>query len=70
MTAIAKGDVTSMDKKWERLADRHDNSYNVSNAFIQFTVDKDYKVWQADMAVPGHSCTIAPFQKDVKSSVN
>jgi hypothetical protein len=67
MTGIAKGDVTSMDRKWEKLADRHDNSYNVSTAFIQLSVDKDYKVWQVDMAVPGRTRTIAPFEKDVKS---
>jgi hypothetical protein len=67
MTGIVKGDVTSMDKKWEKLADRHDNSYNVSNALIQLSVDKDYKVWQVDMAIPGRGCTIAPFEKDVKS---
>ena len=66
MTGIAKGDVASMDKKWEKLADKHDNSYNVSNAVIQLSVDKDYKVWQVDMAVPGHTCTVAPFEKDVK----
>jgi hypothetical protein len=67
MAGIVRGDLTSMDKKWEKLADRHDNSYNLSNALIQLSVDKDYKVWQADMAVPGHGCTIAPFEKDVKS---
>ena len=67
MAGIARGVVDSMDKKWEKLADRHDNSYNLSNAIIQLSVDKDYKVWQADMAVPGHGCTIAPFEKDVKS---
>src|SRR5579864_1442980 len=67
MAGIAKGDVTSMDRKWEKLAAKHDNSYNVSNAVIQLAVDKDNKVWQVDMAVPGHSCTIAPFEKDLKS---
>jgi hypothetical protein len=67
MAGIARGDVDSMDKKWEKLADKHDNSYNLSNAIIQLSVDKDYKVWQADMAVPGHGCTIAPFEKDVKT---
>jgi hypothetical protein len=67
MAGIVRGDLTSMDKKWEKLADRHDNSYNLSNAIIQLSVDKDYKVWQADMAVPGHGCTIAPFEKDVKN---
>jgi hypothetical protein len=67
MAGIVRGDLTSMDKKWEKLADRHDNSYNLSNAIIQLSVDKDYKVWQADMAVPGHGCTVAPFEKDVKN---
>jgi hypothetical protein len=66
LTGIAKGDVASMDKKWTKLADRHDNSYNVSNAVIQLSVDKDHKVWQVDMAVPGHTCTIAPFEKEVE----
>jgi hypothetical protein len=67
MTGIVKGDVTSMDKKWEKLAERHDNSYNLSNAFIQLSVDKHYKVWQVDMAIPGRGCTIAPYEKDVKN---
>jgi hypothetical protein len=67
LPGIAKGNVASMDRKWEKLSDRHDNSYNVSNAVIQLSVDKDYKVWQVDMAVPGHTCTIAPFEKNVTS---
>jgi hypothetical protein len=37
------------------------------NAVIQLTVDKDSKVTQVDMAVPGHTCTIAPFEDEVKS---
>ncbi len=67
MAGIARGDVDSMDKRATKLADKHDNSYNVSKATIQLSVDKDSKVWQADMFVPGHGCTIAPFEKDVKS---
>src|ERR1700719_3729075 len=44
MAGMVRGNVDSMDKKWEKLADRHDNSYNLSNAIIQLSVDKDYKV--------------------------
>jgi hypothetical protein len=31
----------------------------VSNAVLQLGVDKDGKVWQVDLSVPGHACTIA-----------
>lgn len=65
LTSITNGDVGSMDKKWMRLADKHDTSYNTSNAVVVLTLDKDFKVWQVDMSVPGHSCTIAPFEPDV-----
>jgi hypothetical protein len=66
LAGIASGDVSSMDKRWTKLANNHDNSYNVSHAVIQLSVDKNFKVWQVDMSVPGHSCTIAPFEPDVK----
>jgi len=32
-----------------------------ASGVIQLSVDKDFKLWQVDMAIPGHSCTIAPF---------
>ena len=41
--------------------------YNNGNAVLQFSLDKDLKVWQVDMSVPGHGCTIAPFEQDVKN---
>ena len=43
------------------------NDYNHSYAFIQLSVDQNSKVWQVDMSVPGHGCTIAPFEPDVKA---
>jgi hypothetical protein len=55
-----------MDKKWMKKAS-NPKDYNSSNAVIQPTVDKQFKVWQVDMAVPGHTCTIAPFEQDVKN---
>jgi hypothetical protein len=65
LTVVMKGDVSSMDKKRSKKAGNL-KDYNTSYAFIQLTVDKDLKVWQVDMSVPGHGCTIAPFESDVK----
>ena len=30
-------------------------------------MDKNFIVGQVDMSVPGHSCTITPFQQDFKN---
>lgn len=60
------GDVSSLEKKWIKMAG-NPPEYNKSNAVVQLTVDKDWKVWQVDMSIPGHACTIAPFENDVKS---
>mgnify|MGYP001612194471 CR=1 FL=1 len=40
--------------------------YN-SQARIVLGMDTNYKIFQVDMSVPGHSCTIAPFEEDVKN---
>ncbi len=66
IAAARTGDVQPLDKQVNK------NSYDPkvrTNAFgvIQLSVDKDFKVWQVDMSTPGHSCTIAPFEKDVQS---
>ena len=62
---ILAGDTRSMDKKWSRKSS-NPADYNHSNAVIQLSMDKSHKVWQVDMAVPGHTCTIAPYEKDVQ----
>ena len=66
IAAARAGNVQVLDKKVNK------NSYdpkvrNHSFGVIQLSVDKDFKVWQVDMSVPGHGCTIAPFEKDVKA---
>lgn len=66
IAAAKSGDVQPLDKKV------NNNSYDPkvrTNSFgvIQLSVDKDFKVWQVDMSIPGHACTIAPFEKDVQS---
>ncbi len=66
IAALIKGDTASMDRKWSKKAD-NPNDYNNSYAVIRLSVDKNAKVWQVDMYVPGHTCTIAPFEPDVKS---
>jgi hypothetical protein len=66
LAGVEKGNLESMDKKrMKKSGDPKD--YNSSNAVIQLTVDKDLKITQVDMAIPGHACTIAPFEPDVKS---
>jgi hypothetical protein len=66
IAGILKGDTGSMDKKWNKKAS-NPKDYNQSYAFIQLSVDQSSKVWQVDMSVPGHGCTIAPFERDVKN---
>ena len=65
MAGVMKGDTSSMDKKWNSKAS-NPKDYNTSRAVLQLSVDKNSKVWQVDMSVPGHACTIAPFEPDVK----
>ncbi len=55
-----------MDKKRTNKAS-NPKDYNNSYAFLQLSVDKDSRVWQVDISVPGHGCTVAPFEKDVKN---
>jgi hypothetical protein len=66
LAGILKGDTGSMDKKWNSKAS-NPKDYNSSRAVIQLSVDKSSKVWQVDMSVPGHTCTIAPFEQDVRT---
>jgi hypothetical protein len=66
IAGIMKGDTGSMDKKWNQKAS-NPKDYNNSYAFLQLSVDKTSKVWQVDMSVPGYTCTIAPFEQDVKA---
>jgi len=66
IAAAKTGNVDSLDKKVNNNSfdpKVHTNSYGV----MQLSVDKDFKVWQVDMSIPGHACTIAPFEKDVQS---
>jgi hypothetical protein len=66
LAAVTKGDTSSMDGKWNKKAS-NPSDYNTSRAVIQLSLDKDFKVWQVDMSIPGHTCTIAPFEPDVKT---
>jgi hypothetical protein len=66
MPAVMRGDASSMDRKWNKKAS-NPNDYDTSRAVVQLSVDKDSKVWQVDMSIPGHTCTVAPFESDVKA---
>lgn len=60
-----KGSVQSMERKWQATSVRP-SEYNTSHAVIQLTIDKDARITQVDMSIPGHTCTIAPFEPDVR----
>jgi hypothetical protein len=66
IAGVVNGHVEPLDRKWKNKAS-NPKDYNHSNAVVQLSVDKDLKVWQVDMSVPGHSCTIASSEHDVKS---
>jgi hypothetical protein len=66
VAVVANGNIESMEKRWNGMAN-NPKDYNQSHAVIQLSVDAAFKVWQVDMAVPGHTCTIAPFEQDVKA---
>jgi len=63
-----KGRLESMDAKWTSKAG-NPKDYNHSKAVIQLGVDKNWKVWQIDMSVPGHACTIAGSEQEVKAAL-
>ena len=66
VAAVAKGDIEPLERTWSRTTNDA-KKYNTSHAVIQLSVDKAFKVWQVDMSVPGHTCTIAPYEQDVRS---
>ncbi len=66
VAGATNGDIESLERKWNEKAS-NPQDYNTSHAILQLSVDREWKVWQVDMSVPGHGCTIAPFEPDVKA---
>jgi hypothetical protein len=64
--AAVKGNIDPLERRWKSTAG-NPAQYNVSNAVLQFGVDKDGKVWQIDLSVPGHACTIASSDQEAKA---
>ena len=63
-----RGSVASLERRWQSKAD-HPAEYNVSNAVLQFGVDKDGRVWQVDLSIPGHGCTIAGSDREARAAL-
>jgi hypothetical protein len=51
----AAGRVDSIKAKW--------------NAVVQLTMGRDGKIWQADLSLPGHTCTIAESDRDANKAL-
>ncbi len=66
IASAVKGSVEPMERRWNALA-ADPGRYNTSHAVIQLTIDRDGTVRQVDMSVPGHGCTIAPFEPEVRA---
>jgi len=66
VAAVATGNIEPLEKRWKGVAS-DPKAYNVSHAMLQLSVDAAFKVWQVDMSMPGHGCTVAPFEEDVRS---
>ena len=64
LASVMKGDTHSMDRKWNQKAS-NPNDYNNSRAVLQLSIDKSSKVWQVELSLPGHTCTIASFESEV-----
>ena len=54
-SSAATGRVDSIKAKW--------------NAVLQLTVGQDRKVWQMDLSLPGHTCTIAESNRDANTAL-
>jgi hypothetical protein len=39
------------------------------NAVVQLTVDRDATVWQIDLSLPGHTCTIAESDRHAREAL-
>ena len=39
------------------------------SAVVQLTVDKGSNVWQVDLSLPGHTCTIAESDREAKNAL-
>jgi hypothetical protein len=61
--AVTNGNIESLERRWKAMAGTP-AKYNVSHALLQLGVDKDGKVWQVDLAVPGFACTIAGSDRE------
>jgi hypothetical protein len=65
VAAVTRGNSESIETKWSAKAN-NPKDYNRSHAVIQLSVDSVFQVWQVDMSVAGHTCTVAPFEQDVQ----
>jgi hypothetical protein len=53
--SATKGHIESIKAKW--------------SAVLQLTVDAHSNVWQVDLSLPGHTCTIAESDREAKNAL-
>jgi hypothetical protein len=52
---------------WKGPAGTAPAGYRKWDAVLQLGIDKDATAWQVDLAVPGHTCTIAGSDREAKA---
>jgi len=40
------------------------------SAVLQYTLDADHRIWQTDLSLPGHTCTVAASDVEAKSTLS
>ncbi|WP_141097240.1 hypothetical protein, partial [Microbacterium sp. AISO3] len=68
MAQIQEGSVKSMNKRWNQLAS-DPSQYNRSQGVIQLSVDKNSKIAQMDLSIPGHTCTVISTESDISKGI-
>jgi hypothetical protein len=63
VAAVRGGRIDGLEQRWQASSGRP-AEYNAGHAVIQLGVDSAGKVWQIDLALPGHSCTVAASDKE------
>jgi len=65
IAAARSGNIEPLEKKWKAIDDPQ--AFNQGWASIRLALDASLQIQQVDLLVPGYSCTVAIFERDVKN---
>jgi len=65
VAAARSGNTELLDKKWRAMDDPQ--AFNQGWASIRLALDANSQIQQANVLVPGYSCTVAIFERDLRN---